>query len=205
MADIKFQTSFIPKKPVADLQKRRGGLSLFTLVSIIIFLIVLGVAGWVYLEKSILQQQIADQQNIIETNKSGLVTDNVTIEDIIRLNARMNVANTLLTNHVVVTPVFDFLQGRTLKNIRFKNFSFSSAGTNSSGQTGISIQMSGIAQDFKMVASQADEFGKPEWKNIIQEPAISSLNLNADGSVSFVFSAFIVADSILYKNNLSRE
>ncbi len=204
MADIKFQTSFIPKKPVADLQKRRGGLSLFTLVSLIIFLIVLGVAGWVYLEKSILRKQISDEQNIIETNRSGLVSDSVTIEDIIHLNSRINVASTLLANHVAISPIFDFLQGRTLKNVRFKSFNFFSASTDASGQRGISIQMSGQAQDFKMVASQADEFGKPEWKNTIIEPAISSLNLNADGTVSFVFSAFIVPDYLLYKNTINR-
>ncbi len=205
MADIKFQTSFIPKKPVADLQKRRGSLSLFTLVSVIVFLITLGVAGWVYLEKSILTKQIADEQTVIETNRSGLVTDSVTIEDLIRLDSRINVANALLANHVAVSPIFNFLQARTLQNIRFTNFHFSSLSTDVSGQTGVTIQMSGQAQNFRMVASQADEFGKPEWKNIIKEPAISSLNLNADGSVSFVFTAFIVPDYILYKNALNVE
>ena len=101
----------------------------------------------------------------------------------------------------IVTPVFNFLQQATLKSVRFKNFSFSSAGKDASGANRVSIQMSGVATDWETVASQADEFGKPDYKKIVSEPKITNLSLNADGTISFLFSAFISPDFLVYANN----
>ncbi|MFH1454961.1 MAG: hypothetical protein ABIF22_01430 [bacterium] len=202
--ETKYQTSFIPKKPVNMAgSSRSGGMSLFLLVSLIIFLISLGLAGYVFLEKNLLIKNITTDQNTIEANKSGLVSDSITIESLVELNSRTNVAKDLLSKHIAVSPIFDFLQQGTLKSVRFKNFSFSSAGKNESGQNKVSIQMSGVARDWETVASQADEFGKPDWKNIINEPKISNLSLEADGSVSFLFAAYVVPDFLVYGTNTS--
>ena len=200
--ETKYQTSFIPKKPVMiEGQSRSGGMSLFLLVSVIIFLISLGLAGYVFLEKNILIQKITSNQSSIATNKNGLTSDSTTIESLVELNSRINVANSLLGKHIAVSPIFDFLQQATLKSVRFKNFSFSSLSKDASGVSRVSVQMSGIAKDWETVASQADEFGKADWKKIITEPKISNLSLNADGSVSFLFSAYVSPDFLVYGNN----
>jgi hypothetical protein len=199
----KYQTSFIPKKPVAmGGQSRSGtGMNLLLLVSVIIFLISLGLSGYVYLEKNLLIQKIAADQNTIETNKSGLVSDSNTVESLVKLNSRINVAKDLLSRHTAISPIFDFLQKNTLKSVRFKDFTFSSAGKDASGANLISIQMSGVAKDWETVASQADQFGLPDWSKIISQPKISDLSLNIDGSVSFVFSAYISPSFIVYGSN----
>lgn len=200
----KFQTSFIPKKPVTDSgTNQSSGISLLLLVSIIIFFISVGLAGYVFLQKNLLQQNIKKDQLAIEQNKSGLVSDSITIENLVQLNSRIKIAKELLDKHVAISPIFDFLQQRTLKSVRFKNFNFSSTGKDEIGQAKISVQMAGQAMDWETIASQADEFGKPEWKKIINEPKISNLSLNADGSVSFVFNAYIVSDYLVYGNNLN--
>ncbi len=195
----KFQTSFIPKKPVTIIGSRdRNGMSLLLLVSVIVFLISLGLAGWVFLEKKILIQQITSDQDAIEKHKSGLTSDSLTIESLIELDSRINVAKDLLSKHISVSPLYNFLQRATLKSVRFKNFSFSSA----SGKK-VSVQMSGVAKNWETVASQADEFGKAEYRNIINEPKISNLSLGADGSVSFLFSAYIMPEYLVYVNNIT--
>ena len=197
----KYQTSFIPKKPVMTAgQSQSSGISLLLLVSLIIFLVSLGLAGYVFLQKNLLIKNITADVSIIEQNKSGLTSDAITIESLVDLNSRINVAKDLLNKHIAVSPVFNFLQQATLRSVRFKNFNFSSAGKDSSGANRVSIQMAGTATDWETVASQADEFGKPEWKKIVSEPKITNLSLNADGSISFLFSAFISPSFLIYEN-----
>lgn len=198
--ETKFQTSFIPRKPIAQETARKAGISLFLLISVIVFLIVLGISGYVFLEKQLLVKNIINEQQVIEQNQTGLVSDATTIESIITLDSRINVANQLLNSHVSISPIFGFLQQITLRNVRFRNFSFTVSGKDEAGQPRVAIQMSGQARDFETVASQADEFGKTNWNNIIKEPKISGLNLATDGSVTFTFSAFVVPVFINYVN-----
>ncbi len=200
--ETKYQTSFIPKKPVTMAgQSQSSSMSLLLITSIIIFLISLGLAGFVFLQKKILIQKLTTDQTTIETNKNGLTSDSITIESLVELNSRINVAKDLLNKHVAVSPVFNFLQQGTLKSVRFKNFNFSSAEKDEAGVERVSIQMSGVAKDWETVASQADEFGKAEWKKIISEPKVSNLSLNADGSVSFLFSSYVSPEFLIYLNN----
>ncbi len=203
--ETKYQTSFIPKKPVTTSgQSHSGSTSLLLIVSIIIFLSSIGLAGYVFLEKQFLTNKIITDQASIETNKGGLLSDSVTIESLIALNSRINIANGLLGKHVAISPVFDFLQKATLEHVQFKNFNFTSAGKDTSGQNKVSIQMSGIADDWETVASQSDEFGKPDWKKIISEPKITSFSLNTDNSrISFQFAAFVSPDYLFYANNIT--
>ena len=200
--ETKYQTSFIPQKTsITSGQNESSSLSLFLVVSIVVFLISLGLAGYVYLEKKILVQKITADQGTIETNKNGLISDSNTVENLVALNSRINVAKNLLNKHVSISPIFDFLQQTTLKSVRFKNFSFSSTNKDTSGSGGVFVQMSGSAKDWETVASQADEFGKADWKKAISEPKVSNLSLNIDGSVSFVFSAYVLPDFLVFDNS----
>lgn len=195
--ETKYQTSFIPKKPVAVTgQSQSSGMSFFLIVSIVLFLISLGLASYVFLERNLLVKKITADQVTIEANKNGLTSDSNTIENLVSLNSRINVANILLSKHVAVSPIFNFLQQATLRSVRFKNFSFSSI---EGGK--IAVQMAGQARDWETVASQADEFGKVDYRKIITEPKISNLSLNADGSISFSFSAYITPEFIVYGTN----
>jgi len=198
--ETKYQTSFIPKKPVTTAAPTRsGGMSLFLLVSIILFLVSLGLAGYVYLEKNLLVKGIQQAQATIESKKEGIVADSITVESLVQLNSRINIAKVLLSKHIAISPIFSFLQEGTLKSVRFKNFTFSSSNKNDTTGSRVSIQMSGQARDWETVASQADEFGKPDYKKIISEPKISNLSLNNDGSVSFLFTAFVASEFLIYK------
>src|ERR1035437_8359755 len=117
--ETKYQTSFIPKKPVASVEQRKSstGMSLFMLISIILFLISLGLAGYILLEKKLLIQEIGTDQETITKNKGNFTSDSNTIESLVLLNSRINVAEGLLGKHVAVSPIFDFLQQTTLKSV----------------------------------------------------------------------------------------
>jgi hypothetical protein len=194
--ETKFQTSFIPKKPIVAERTIAPKLSLFLLVSIIVFLVALGLAGWVFLEKNFLIQKINVDKQTIEANKGSFETD--TIESMIRLDSRIKVANLLLKNHTALSPLFAFLEDRTLKDVRFKSFHFSYSGSVSGGTNMAKIEMNGQAKDFKTVASEADEFGKTDYRAIISAPVFSDLNLTQDGSVSFSFVSSVFPDFISY-------
>jgi hypothetical protein len=200
--DPKFQTSFIPKKAMAE-TTYRSGISLFMLLSIIIFLVTLGIAGYVYLEKQSLVKNILYEQDLIKQNKGSF--NSGTIENIVTLDSRINTATVLLHNHIAVTPIFDLLSKRTLKNVRFKDFTFTNNLKSQSGTSGLGISMSGTALSWETLASQADEFGKQDLKYIIQEPKVSSFSLNSDGSVSFIFSALIDPSFLSYKTKFNAQ
>lgn len=195
--ETKFQTSFIPKKPVVQEIRTTSGISLFLLIAILIFIVSVGVAGWVFFEKGNLVKKIEENKDIIEVNKKAFETQ--TIESMLRLDSRIKVAGDLLSKHTAMSEVFEFLGARTLKNVRFKNFNFTISNIDSSA-SGVKVEMSGQAKDFRTVASQAEEFGRVEFRNIIREPEFSDLNLTQDGSVSFAFSAFIVPEFISYSS-----
>lgn len=201
--DAKFQTSFIPKKPITEEKGTSSSISLFLLLSIIVFLVALGLAGWVFLQKKMTIQKIEADKVTIDANKSSFET--ATIEAIIRLDSRIKVAKDLLSNHVSVSPVFAFLENKTLKSIRFKNFHFSGSGKNENGEPSIRVEMSGQAKDFKTIALQADELGKVEYRNIIKNPVFSDLSPTADGSVSFSAMFSVLPSLISYSQTLGNQ
>ncbi|MFA5934462.1 MAG: hypothetical protein WC827_01065 [Candidatus Paceibacterota bacterium] len=197
--ETKFQTSFIPKKPITQESNTTTGVGLFLLISIVIFLISSGIAGWVYLEKNRLIGNINEQKNIINKNKDSLNKDSVSIENFVQLNTRIETSKTLLSKHISVAPLFGFLGERILKNVRFNSFVFSAAGSDATGANKIKVDVSGKALDWRTMAAQADEISKPEWKTIIVEPKISNLSLSSDGSVMFSLSTFLNPNFVTYK------
>jgi hypothetical protein len=199
--DNNIQTSFIPKKPIVEDSKiSSSSVSLFLVVAIIIFLVSLSLMAWVTFTKTNLINQIKENKAIIEKNKGEFEAG--TIESILRLDSRIKVVQSLIDNHVVVSPIFNFLEQRTLKSIRFKNFKFYNSGKAADGSDIVKVEMSGQAKDFKTIALQANEFGKIEYRDSIKEPVFSDLNLTADASVSFSFSAYVIPKFISYRDNI---
>lgn len=196
--ETKFQTSFIPKKPIVQEKKVSSGISLFLLISLIVFFITAGLAGWVYFEKQRLINKINTEKEIITKNKNSLTKDSLSIESFVELNTRIEVSKELLSKHITVAPIFGFLQDRVLKNVRFNSFvfSFSDKGV---GNTGVKVDVSGKALNWRTIAAQVDEFGKTEWKNILKESKISNLSLSSDGSIGFLYTAYFSPDFIIYK------
>lgn len=187
----KFQTSFIPKKPVVSaVPARSSGMSLFMVVSIFIFVISLALAGLVFAGQRYLSSQLEkDKESFAKAQENF---DSTTVETLVKLSKRIESAKKILNKHIAVLPIFDFLESKTLKNIRFKTVEISFS------ENGIAnIDMKGEAKNFSAVALQSDVFAESkELKN----PIISGIDLTLTGGVSFNFESSVDSSFVLYKN-----
>ena len=189
--DNKFQTSFIPQKPMtSEPTKSSSGINLFLLISIVIFIVSLLATAGVYFLKLNLNSQIGKSAADLVSKQKDV--DSQLVSSLISLDNLLYVSNDLLSRHVAISPLFQFLQANTIVNLRFKDFNFSY------GNEGkILVKMSGIAKDFNAIAAQSDAFSKAGNKSITN-PIFSDFTPQSDGSVSFSFSAEINPSLISY-------
>lgn len=191
--DEKFQTSFIPKKPVVSSVDTSGsGRSLFMVISIFLFIVSLILAGAVFGGKKYLSSQLAKDKENFSKNQEAF--DTVTVDTLVKLDKRIESAKKILKKHVAVLPLFDYLESKTLKNIRFKNMKLSFLEDNT-----IEVTMKGEAKNFSAVALQSDVFA--ENKNFISS-MISDIDLSPTGNVIFNFKTQIDPAMVSYGSNL---
>lgn len=190
--DPKLQTSFIPKKPMIAETKVRSGVSLFFLISIIVFLAAVALGAAVFLgQRSLMTKIEADKVNLAKAQDAF---EPLTIDTLTRLDRRIEASKRLLDTHVAVTPIFELLEEKTLQTVRFRSFAFNTT------PTGLALVMAGQARNFSSVALQSDVLGSsPYFKSTI----VSNLNLTNDGSVAFDFKTVIDPKLTLYKNAVS--
>ena len=189
--DGKFQTSFIPKKPVVSAARARGpGMSLFMVVSIFIFVVSLALAGLVFAGQRYLAAQLEkDKESFAEMQDDF---DALTVETFVKLDKRIESAKKILGKHIAVLPIFDFLESKTLKNVRLKTVDVSFLENGSA-----SLDIKGEAKNFSAVALQSDVFAESkELKN----PIISDIDLTLTGGISFNFKSEVDPSLVLYKN-----
>ena len=189
--DGKFQTSFIPKKPVVSAARARGpGMSLFMVVSIFIFVVSLALAGLVFAGQKYLGAQLEkDKESFAEMQDDF---DALTVETFVKLDKRIESAKKILGKHIAVLPIFEFLESKTLKNVRLKTVDVSFLENGSA-----SLDIKGEAKNFSAVALQSDVFAESkELKN----PIISDIDLTLTGGISFNFKSEVDPSFVLYKN-----
>jgi hypothetical protein len=116
-----------------------------------------------------------------------------TINQISRLNSRIISTQTLLAQHTVLSPFFDFLESTTLKSLRWTGFSYASA------KGGLTLIMQGQAKGYEALALQAQIFNQSKY---IKNPLFTNLTLDDKGNVTFAFSATLDPSVVSYKNAL---
>jgi hypothetical protein len=187
--EVKMQTSFIPKKPIVESRPAGSGVSLFLLLSIIIFIVTVAAAFGVWLWQASLVTQIEKDKQDLLTAKSKY--EEGSINDLIRLDNRINISKNLLNSHLAVSPVFALLENNVLKFVRLKSMKFSYAGKDK-----VTINLSGIASSYDVLSKQSDAFGNAKLDSVISRPVISDFNPLAEGGISFNFSASIFSKLI---------
>lgn len=189
--DEKFQTSFIPKKPVISSARDKGaGMGLFMSVSIFIFIVSLILAGIVFAGQKYLSSQLEkDKQDLAKAEEAF---DIKTIEELVKLDKRIKFAKNILNKHIAVLPIFDYLESNTLKNVRFKSVNLSFSDNNA-----VDLEMKGESNNFNALALQSDLFAEnKDFKN----PLISGIDLTSAGDVVFNFKSQVEPRLLLYKN-----
>jgi hypothetical protein len=187
-------TSFIPKKPLDTGRQFRepGGLGFLFVIALFIFIASLVAAGGVFATKSILKSSITSKSESLAKAEGAF--DLNTVQDLIRMDARINNANTLLQSHTAPSAVFEFLSQQTLVNVQFTTLDFTLSSGNSA-----TIVMAGQADSFATVALQSDQFGA---NKLLKDVVFSNIKIGANGVVTFGVAATVDAALINYGKNL---
>lgn len=196
----KFQSSFIPKGPIAQ----EAGTAKFTHVSdrtvlgtlaVFVFtfavLLSLGVFGYQLYLKSRINKMGGD----LALARQSLEPE--TIKKISDLDGRIVSTKNLLDKHVVLSPLFDYLEASTVRNLRFKDVNYES------GDKGINVIMNGEATSYAAIALQSEIFnrdGSP-FKDVV----FSNLSLDDRGNVSFTMKAAVNPTVISYQAEVSTQ
>lgn len=189
----KFQSSFIPKGPLAatttgpNLVRRPGERTILGLFGLIFFIVsVLGAAA-VFGYKYYLKGRIESMQTELETVRAAL--DSGEIQELTRLHDRIVSTKELLAKHVVLTPFFESLEISAPRLVRFNDFRYTVSAE------GIEVAMRGESRGYGALALQADIFNKSKF---FKDPIFSDLSLSSKGDVMFSFRGVLDPTLVSY-------
>ena len=195
MPGQQFQTSFIPKKPLIAENpgtQTREPVSIFLILSILVFLASVASVGGVYLwEKTALEQQAVYKETLAQ-NRSSFGEEQLEIFK--KLNTKITIAQEHINTLLTPRALFDILSAVTVQSIRYKNFTFTPP-----LKVGdpIKIAMTGEGAGFQAVAYQSDVLA---GQSRIKNPVLADFAVNENGFVSFSFSGEIDPKDVLYRS-----
>ena len=208
--ETKFQTSFIPKKPITTIggagtnfspqTRSRKSHSVFFSIALLIFIISLGIAGGAFAWESItisnqdaLKQQLRKKQEQFNTSL---------IADLKRENVKIDMAKKLMENHLALSNIFAIISSLTTERVRFNSLELTAPNAQSKD---ITISMKGVGADLSAVAFQSDVLSKLDQfglRKIVKNPILSDPTLDTSSMVSFGFSAAVDPATLLYANGI---
>lgn len=177
--DQEFQTSFIPKKTLSPKPERTGGGSfgLVNVISFVIMLVSLLVAGGAYLYRDNLSKKVEEMK--ISLERAQNIFEPELLVELETLDKRIQAADIILSNHIAVSPIFEVLQEITLPTVRYIDFTYEIDSVNPDV---IHVAMTGEAVSYDAITLQADLFSNNRF---IRNPIFSNFSLNRTGSVEF--------------------
>ena len=196
--DPQFKTSFIPKKPIvapAGGYRASSTINLFSLLAVTLFIIALVLSGAAFFYKSLLAKQIQSNKATLERAKGAF--DPELIERIIKLDSRIETSKKLLSEHLALSPFFDFLATVTLQTGRFSDFSFSYLAKDK-----IKVEMKGQAESYASIALESDLLNSQKYLNGV---VVGDMALEPSGMVSFKVEATVNPALISYSATIAEK
>ncbi len=205
----KFQTSFIPKKPVISTGTtfqsvhKTGGTStsVFMILAIVLFVASLAGVGGAYVWKQYLVSTQEKYKKTLTDLEKQFNPDQ--IAQLKQAGLQIDTARQLLTNHTAMSQLFDIISKFTIENVRFLTLKL---GAPVLPTDDLNISMTGYGANLSSVAFQSDVLGSlQEYNvhNVVKNPIIADTTLDPVGTVSFGFSAAIDQSGLSYENMLS--
>ena len=151
----------------------------------------LATGGAAFFYNQLVDKQIKDGNRDLAVNENAF--DPNTIQELGRLNDRMNAADQLLKKHIAVSNFFPTLGPPTYKTLTFNSFSYKN-----NGEDKVSISMSGQAKSYETIALQSRSFTDPTLHSIFHSPIFTDLNQDSLGNVSFSFNMLLDPAVISY-------
>ena len=169
--------------------RKVGQKNLFSFISLLIFvasvLFAIGVFGYKFYLKYRIEQMGADLTQALTT----IQPEPTIIRELIRFNYRIDSTQELISQHKIVSALFEFLEISTPRTVRFVDFRYEE------GDEGLELSLRGEARGYAALALQADIFSKSEY---LKNPIFSDLNLNDRGDVNFTFHAVVDPSLVSY-------
>lgn len=195
--DKEFQTSFIPKKPLAEERtSTRHPVSVLNFIVTIVFIFSIVAAVGTYFYKVTLAKKVDNMNEQLALAKDRF--EPALISDMQTLDRRLNASEQILANHIIVSPIFKSLQDLTLKSVSFTKFDYSIGET---GTKEITVLMSGKATGYDAIALQSDALSQNKY---IKDPVFSNLNLDDKARVTFDLSFIVDPTFVNYQDTLNR-
>lgn len=194
--DIQAQPSFIPKKPLSGPSVHSGSAAFgmfFLLIAVLLFIASVFAAGGSFVYTKYLRSAITSKSDALA--KAEEAFDPTTIQDLQRLDARINNASALMQKHVTTVAIFNLLSQQTLESVQLTGFTYSFQ-ANGVAQ----VSLAGVASNFATVALQSDQYGASE---MLDGVVFSSVVVGSAGTISFNVNADLKPDLVSYAKNLS--
>lgn len=190
------QTSFIPKRTLDTNPRieRADTVSIFTLLSVLIFFLSVAAAGGVFLWQKNLEKQIADVKSVIIREKDSFSVEDINQLD--QLEKRLISGQQLLDSKLYTSRIFNLLNENTIKTVRFTKLTVDPSTVE---KDKLKITVSGQAKDYASLALQAHIFSGLSDSFI--EYDFSNLTLDLAGNVTFDMNATFAKDSLVFSAN----
>lgn len=193
-----FQTSFIPKKPMLEERSAPSRpVGFLNVISIFIFFTIILASGGLYFYQGIMTKNITKMENDLNLAKNRFEPSKISQLQV--LDKRLQSANTILSNHIAISPIFKALQAITMKTVRYTKFSYD---FDNNKDSKVVVKMSGLAVGYRSVALQSDLLTKN--KSFI-DPVFSNLSLDDKGNVLFDLEFSVDPTFVDYKQTLLAE
>ena len=194
--DTKFQTSFIPKRPVETGTapvRAKHPLNLLSIIATFIFIVAVIAAGGEFAYKHYVNGKLVEMNQQLEVAKASIKDE--LINQFIRLDSRLRSSEQLLRGHVATSLLFSALQNSTVKNIQFSDMTY----VTDQGSGAVNVFMRGISASYNAVALQASIFNDSKY---IKNALFSDMNLDTKGQVQFTLKASVPSDVIAQRNTV---
>ena len=193
----KFQTSFIPKTPIVS-----GGssftntspISLNLLATFVVsfFIISILVSGGVFGFTYYLKSQIESLNITLREAKSAF--DSPQDKNILLISDQLKSIKALLTEHKVISPLFQVLEKETLPTVKWSSFMFTR-----DAKGAVSAVIKGEAQSYASLAQQSKILlDSQAFKGV----SFDNLTLSNTGTVEKTIKVIINPDIIKYTSKL---
>lgn len=189
------QQNFIPHESAftpSHGRERKGLADLLVLIGVVLVVASVALAVGVFLYGEFLKKSTFSKLDQLERAKAAFEPS--LIEELTRLDDRMQAAGEVLAAHIAPSAFFKMLEQTTISSIAYSSLEFEMMEAQR-----MSIQTAGVAGSVNAIALQADLFAKG---GMITSPIFSNINRQADG-VHFDLSAHINPIAINFTQLLS--
>ncbi len=170
-----FQSSFIPKEPVTKDGFSKSETSLFGIIGLLLFLVVLAATGGLFAYQYVLKGEINTLQSQLASAESSI--DKKSISDMSAFSKKLNMVKTLVDKHRVISAFLDDLASSTVSTVQFDEFSFGPL-----TESALTVTIRGQTTSYASIALQEKVFDDDPY---ILSTSFSDLSLREGGRVGF--------------------